>query len=128
MTEHGHVIWSELNSHDPDAAKRFFSETLGWEFESLRLADGDTYGIIKQDGHRVGGLFTLAGLEFDGVSDHWLTYVSVDDVDRRLSSAMEAGATVLRDPWSIAGVGRMAILRAPGGGVMAWMTPERVAA
>jgi uncharacterized protein len=37
---------------------------------------------------------------------------------------VHAGATVLRDPWTIPGVGRMAILRAPGGGVMAWMTPD----
>lgn len=124
MSAHGHVIWSELNSHDPEAAKSFFGETLGWKFESLPLADGGTYGIFTHGGQRVGGLFTLTGLEFEAVSDHWLTYFAVDDVDRRLSAATEAGATVLRNPWTITGVGRMAILRAPGGGVMAWMTPE----
>lgn len=124
MSAHGRVIWSELNSHDPEAAKGFFAETLGWSFEDLPLATGGSYVIITSAGQRVGGLFPLDGLEFEAVSDHWLTYFAVDDVDGRLSGAVEAGATVLRDPWTIPGVGRMAILRAPGGGVMAWMTPE----
>ena len=127
MSAHGHVIWSELNSHHPEAAKSFFSETLGWQFEAMPIEGGGSYGIIKQGDHRVGGLFTMDGLEFEAAPDHWLTYVAVDDVDGRLAGAIEAGATVLRDPWTIAGVGRVAILRAPGGGVMAWMTPERVA-
>ena len=124
MTAQGRVIWNELNSHDPEAAKSFFSETLGWAFEEIGLTDGGTYGIIKSGEHRVGGLFRLSGQEFDAVSDHWLTYFAVDDVDERLSGALEAGATILRDPWTIPGGGRMAILRAPGGGTMAWMTPE----
>ncbi len=124
MATHGHVIWSELNSHDPEAAKSFFAKTLGWAFEDMALEDGGSYGIIKNGEHRVGGLFKLDGLEFDAVPDHWLTYVAVDDVDTRLATATEAGATVLRNPWTITGVGRMAILRAPGAGVMAWMTPE----
>ena len=124
MSTHGRVIWSELNSHDPEAAKSFLAETLGWAFEDMPLAGGGTYGIIKSGEHRVGGLFRLDGQEFEAVSDHWLTYVAVDDVDSRLSGALEAGATILRNPWTIPGVGRMAILRAPGSGVMAWMTPE----
>ena len=124
MSAHGRVIWSELNSHDPEAAKSFFAETLGWDFEDLPLATGGSYAIILSGGCRVGGLFRLDGLEFEAVSDHWLTYVAVDDIDSRLTGAVHAGATVLRDPWTIPGVGRMAILRAPGGGVMAWMTPD----
>lgn len=124
MAIHGRVIWSELNSHDPEAAKSFFTETLGWSFEELPLAGGGSYGIILNGSHRVGGLFHLDGLEFEAVSDHWLTYIAVDDVERRLVQAVQAGGTVLRNPWTIPGVGRMAILRAPGGGVMAWMTPE----
>jgi uncharacterized protein len=123
MSAHGRVIWSELNSHHPEAARSFLGETLGWSFESVAIPGGGTYGIIKLGEERVGGLFTMNGLEFEAVPDHWLTYIGVDDVDGRVSAAVEAGATVLRDPWTIEGVGRVALLRGPGSGVMAWMTP-----
>ncbi len=123
MAPHGRVIWSELNTHTPEAAKAFFVTTLGWSFEGMPMEGGDTYWIIKNEGERVGGVFTMSGPPFEGVPDHWLTYIGVDDVDSRAALAAKSGGTVMRQPWTIPGVGRVAILKAAGGAVMAWMTP-----
>jgi uncharacterized protein len=47
----------------------------------------------------------------------------VDDVDARLRRAVAAGATALREPFDIPGVGRIAILRDAAGAVIGFITP-----
>ena len=123
MDWHGRVIWSELNTRDPETAKRFFATTMGWTFEPKPMGDGVIYWIAKAGDHMAGGLFNISAPVFDGVPEHWLTYLGVDDVDESVAGIAKAGGTVLRDPWTVPGVGRMALVRAPGGAVMSWMTP-----
>jgi predicted enzyme related to lactoylglutathione lyase len=72
----------------------------------------------------VGGMFEMKGPDFANVPEHWLTYIAVDDVDARLKKATDAGAKVLKEPFDIPGVGRMAVLMEPGGATVAWMTPK----
>jgi len=47
----------------------------------------------------------------------------VDDVDKRAKKATAAGASLMRPLFDIPGIGRIAILRQPGGAVVGWMTP-----
>ena len=49
--------------------------------------------------------------------------IAVDDIDARLKKAKAAGATVMREPFDVVGIGRIAILREPGGAGIGWMTP-----
>jgi uncharacterized protein len=70
----------------------------------------------------VGGLFLMSGPDFTG--EHWMPYLAVDDIDARLEKAVAAGAQILKPAHAIPGVGRMAILRQPGGGALGWITPS----
>jgi predicted enzyme related to lactoylglutathione lyase len=121
--KHGAVCWNELNVHDVERAKKFYSQTLGWSFEGMPM-DGATYWIISSQGARVGGMFEMKGPELASVPEHWLTYIGVDDVDARLEKAKAAGATICKDAFEIPGVGRMAVLQQPGGAFVAWMTSK----
>ena len=121
--QHGTVIWSELNSPDPEAAKAFYSRLMGWSFASFPMAQGD-YWIISKDGRDIGGLFPLVGPEFAGMPAHWLTYFAVDDVDAHVEEAEAAGGTIVRAPFDVAGVGRIAIVRDAEGAYMGWLTPK----
>jgi predicted enzyme related to lactoylglutathione lyase len=121
---HGEMHWNELMTHDVEKAKRFYAETVGWSFEPMSMPNG-TYWIAKMGDTYVGGLFPMSGSDFDGVPDHWMPYVAVDDVDARLKKAVAAGAQTCREPFVIPGVGRIAILREPGGAMVGWMTPPR---
>ncbi|TLG75594.1 VOC family protein [Methylocystis sp. B8] len=121
--KHGAICWNELNVHDVERAKKFYSESLGWSFEGMPMG-GFTYWIISSHGARVGGMFEMKGPEFEGVPEHWLTYIGVDDVDARVGKAKAAGATICKDAFDIPGVGRMAVLQEPGGAIVAWMTPR----
>jgi len=49
--------------------------------------------------------------------------VAVDDVDARLKRATAAGAKVIRAPFDVPTIGRIAVLREPGGAAITWMTP-----
>jgi predicted enzyme related to lactoylglutathione lyase len=123
LTPHGRFHWNELNTRDVENAKRFYADAIGWQFDAMPIPDG-TYWIAKTDGQAVGGLFEMRGAHFDGVPDHWLPYLSVDDIDARLDKAVAAGAKVARPAFDVEGVGRIAIVQEPGGAMIGWMTPE----
>jgi len=59
MWSHGHFYWNELLTRDPEAAKKFYGDTIGWTFEAMPMAGGHgTYWVAKQGDKPVAGLFT----------------------------------------------------------------------
>jgi hypothetical protein len=122
MTAHGHFHWNELVTRDVEKAKKFYGEVIGWTFEGMPMPDG-TYWVAKMGDQPVGGLFPIAGPQWDGVPEHWMAYIAVDDVDARVKKAQAAGAKVMRPAFDIQGVGRIAILTEPGGAGIGWITP-----
>jgi hypothetical protein len=67
----------------------------------------------------------MKGKHFEGVPPHWLSYIDVDEIDKRVAAAKKAGATIIRDPFDVEGVGRIAILKDAVGALIAWMTPAQ---
>ncbi len=124
-TPHGRFIWNELNTHEPEAAKRFYADTVGWSYEAMEMQP-NPYWIIKNGAETAGGIFDLNGHGLDDVPEHWMSYLAVDDVDERVERAVAAGATVIRPPFDVPGAGRIAILKQPGGAVVGWMTPAQM--
>jgi uncharacterized protein len=123
MSAHGTFHWNELMSRDVERDKRFYSETIGWNFEPMKMEDGGTYWCAIQGGQPVAGIFNISGTEFDGVAVGWMPYLAVDDVDARVAKAVKAGAQLMRPIFDVPDVGRIAILREPGGAGIGWMTP-----
>jgi predicted enzyme related to lactoylglutathione lyase len=122
MWAHGTFHWNELMTRDAEKAKAFYSKAIGWEFEAMPMTNG-TYWIAKIGDQPVGGIFPMAGAEFAGMPDQWMAYLAVDDVDARLKKATATGAKVMREPFDVPSVGRIAILQEPGGAPIGWMTP-----
>ncbi len=119
---HGTFYWNELMTWDVEQAKRFYGDTLGWTYEPMPMEDG-TYWVIKTGETTVGGMFQLTKPHFEGVPEGWMAYIAVDDVDARATKAISAGAALMRPAFDVPGVGRIAILREPGGAGIGWMTP-----
>jgi predicted enzyme related to lactoylglutathione lyase len=122
MTEHGHIHWSELNTRDPDKARSFYEQALGWRFEPMSGPPGD-YLVAHAGETPVAGIFTMQGEMFAGIPEHWFTYIAVDDVDARVAAAERLGARLRRPIFDVPCVGRIAILQEPTGAVVGWMTP-----
>ncbi len=53
-----------------------------------------------------------------------MSYLAVDDVDKRVAKAVKAGAKLMKPIFDVPGVGRIAILMQPGGAGVGWMTPK----
>jgi uncharacterized protein len=122
MTAHGAFHWNEMMTRNPKKAKDFYGKTLGWTYDDMPMGEM-TYTIIKSDGQMVGGMMEMNGPMFEGVPDHWLSYIAVDDVDKRLKKLKAEGGKVIREPWDAEGVGRIAIVSDSNGVVQGWMTP-----
>lgn len=125
---HGSFHWNELRTRDAERAKRFYEETIGWSFEASSTPDGHTYWVAMRAGKPVAGLFPLTSPQFDGVPESWMSFLAVDDVDKRVAKALEAGARLVMPIFDVPGVGRIAMLREPGGAGIGWMTPVGTAA
>ena len=123
MTEHGAVHWNELNTRDVKKARDFYKKTLGWSYDDMPMGDAGTYTIIKSGDKMIGGIMEMKGPMFDGVPENWFTYFAVDDIDKMLKKVKDAGGAVLRDPWDVPTVGRIAIIKDANGAVQGWMTP-----
>ena len=52
-----------------------------------------------------------------------MSFLAVDDVDKRVAKAVEAGAKLVMPIFDVPGVGRIAMLTEPGGAGIGWMTP-----
>lgn len=123
MWEHGQFWWNELMTRDTEKAKAFYGNTLGWTFSEMPLEGGGTYWIANLSDKPAGGIFEMKGPEFDGLSDHWFSYIAVDNIDERLELAKAHGASVTRPPFDVPGIGRIALLKDAGGAAQGWMTP-----
>jgi predicted enzyme related to lactoylglutathione lyase len=122
MTAHGHFHWNELVTRDVEKAKKFYGDTVGWTFDGMPMPDG-TYWVAKMGDAFVGGLFPISGPQWEGVPEHWMSYLAVDDVDARVKKAQATGARLMKPIFDIPGVGRIAILTEPGGAGIGWITP-----
>ena len=122
MSTHGNFHWNELMTRDAERAKAFYSSTVGWSFDAMPMPEG-TYWVAKMGDEPVGGIFPMDGQEFKGMGDRWVSYLAVDDVDARLAKATAAGAKIMKPPFDVPDVGRMAFIEEPGGAMIGWITP-----
>jgi uncharacterized protein len=121
---HGQFYWNELMTRDAERDKKFYSAAIGWSFEAMPMPDG-TYWVAKMGNDYVGGLFPLTDQKFKDVPEGWMSYLAVDDVDARVKKAQSLGATLMRPIFDVPGVGRIAILKEPGGAGIGWITPPK---
>lgn len=128
MTAHapGTFCWVELDTTDPAGAKRFYGELLGWSAVDVPVGEGMTYTLLKLRGLDAGALYGMPDAErAQGVPPHWNSYVAVADADASAAKARALGGTLLMEPFDVADVGRMAVVRDPQGAVLAVWQPGR---
>jgi|SRR4051812_30699159 predicted enzyme related to lactoylglutathione lyase len=123
MASHGHFHWNERMTRDAESIKTFYQDMIGWTFDAMKAPDGKTYWVAIMNGQPVAGIFSIDAPDFDGVSEAWMSYLAVDDVDARVAKAVKAGAKLMRPIFDVPDVGRIAILKEPGGAGIGWMTP-----
>jgi predicted enzyme related to lactoylglutathione lyase len=125
--EPGAVVWNELNTRDPNAAKEFYGAVFGWTFIDQHHEQVGTYTEIMLGEQMVGGIFDIAGVLPDEVPQNWMVYFGADDVDAVARAAADAGGQVPSPPEDMPG-GRFAIVMDPAGAVFGVLKMEEDAA
>ncbi len=123
MAGQGAFHWNELSTTDLEAAKAFYEQVIGWEFETMEMAEGGTYYIGKVDGVPVGGIMAHTDNMPEGVPSHWRAYIQVDDVDATVAAALAAGGSEIYEAFDIPGIGRIGGFYDPTGGAINVITP-----
>ena len=120
----GTFSWADLTTNDADAAKRFYGELLGWEFDDFEVPGGGVYVMARK-----GGVSVAALSEDPDQRPHWNNYVTVASVDDAAQRAEQLGATILQAPFDVVTAGRMAVVQDPTGGTLAvWETRDNIGA
>jgi predicted enzyme related to lactoylglutathione lyase len=118
QTAVGRFVWHDHSSGDPERARTFYSELLGWQIEVWKPGEFD-YPMITANGQQHGGFGTSQG----GAPPHWLGHVVVGDADAAGERAQGAGGSVVAGPMEIPEVGRMNVVRDPQGAVISAFQP-----
>jgi len=110
----GKFVWFELITADAKKAQGFYAEVLGWNTQAFPMGDS-TYEMIltgKTPDTMIGG---YGSLKKPGQPAHWISYVSVEDVDKAAKLATENGGKIIEPPYDIPTVGRTARIADPQG-------------
>lgn len=125
--DRGALIWYELMTPAPDAARTFYGEVVGWKIDDHNtVPEGgsvDYRMIMREDGGFAGGVLGLSQEMIDGgAAPGWFPYVYVPDVDATVAEVERARGK----RWMVQdtpGVGRMALVSDPWGATFYVMKP-----
>src|SRR6185503_17127296 len=116
----GTFCWVELGTSDGEAAKKFYTQLFNWDFTDHPMGPAGVYTMLTQNGKDVAALYQLTpDMTSAGVPPHWMSYVSVTSADESAAKAKELGATLMKEPFDVQDVGRMAVIQDPTGAVFA---------
>ena len=116
----GSFCWIELGTTTAGAAKDFYKQLFGWDYQDHPMGPAGVYTIIQLNGKDVGGLYELSSeMLQQGLPSHWLSYISVTNADEATAQAIAAGGSVMKEPFDVGPNGRMAVIQDPTGPVFA---------
>lgn len=108
--ETNRFCWHGCISTDTAAAKRFYTEVMGWKVETVPM--GDSTATFFTAGGKM--LAHLMEPPMPGVPSHWSNYLRVDDVDACAAKAVANGGKQLV-PGTDIPPGRFSTITTPSG-------------
>lgn len=112
----GRFVWHDLVTPDIEKARKYYADLVGWTYKDFDMGPGGTYTMIHAGDTEWGGFMQLDPER--GAPPHWISYVTVADVDAAAAKAQELGGTVLVPAMDIPTVGRFAVISSPTGAAL----------
>lgn len=125
MPKHGEFCWTEIAVNNLEACKSFYTNVFGWEMPESKVNVGMVYQEFNlPDQFPMGGMYEISKEMFgeELPPPHYLSYISVDNVDEITSRAYDLGAKIIKEPMDIPNTGRFSIIEDPSGGMIAFIT------
>jgi len=111
-TEPQRVGWNELNSSDPDAARRFYGDRFGWSSDDfMPMGDMGEYRFWMHHGVRLGAVCGLMGQ----AHSKWRFYFRVPSIAEAKATVEAQGGTITNGPHEVPGGDHVVIGTDPQG-------------
>lgn len=115
----GSVRWVELHSKQIEADLAWLSATFGFGANKVDVPRG-AYFVLEHGGVPRGGALASRSEEDPPM---WLPWIQVSSADEALERAQQHGGRGVTPPMDVPGVGRVAIMADPTGGVLGVIAP-----
>lgn len=123
----GTFSWVDLSTTDQEAAKGFYADVFGWEYDDRDMGEGAVYSMATVGGSAVAAISGMP--PGDEGPPRWSNYVTVEDAAAIAARASELGGAVAAEVFDVFDAGRMAVLQDPAGAFfMAWEPRETIGA
>jgi predicted enzyme related to lactoylglutathione lyase len=115
-------IWYDLMTRDAAASNSFYAHVVGWNVET-DATSGPNYNILKAGAESVGGIMAMPPDSGPSMPPFWSGYIYSADVDATAKKVAKLGGQVCREPVTIPGIIRFAVLADMHGAFFNVMTP-----
>jgi uncharacterized protein len=120
--EPGTINWAEVQTRERAVAQPFYEKVFGYETDSMAVPGGAReYVLFKAAGRPVAGLIEIQP-DWGDVPSNWAVVFEVADCDATVAKVKELGGSVIREPHTLEGVGRFAVVADPWGAVFQVIT------
>lgn len=116
----GHPCWIDLSTSDPDAARAFYGELLGWSSEVGGEEHGGYITFRRGDDLMAGAMPSDAS---GAAPDTWSVYLAVEDAAATVAAAEAAGAQIVMPAMAVPEMGTMAAIVDVGGAPLGLWQP-----
>lgn len=120
----GDFVWYDLLTTDTAAAIAFYGRVVGWSTQDFPGGKGHYTMWVGSQGP-LGGVMTLPDeVAKMGAPPHWMSNVTVADLDASVAKVKALGGRVYKEPEAIPTVGRFAVIGDPQGGALSLFQME----
>lgn len=120
LREPGALVWAEVNTRAPEAARDFYTALGGLQATATEGAP-TTYFTLSRDGGPVAGVLGMDEA-WAGIPPHWMSYFQTADIDAACATVRAAGGAVPYGPFPTP-FGRVAVCRDPQGAHFSLLQP-----
>lgn len=118
----GQICWNELNANDLEAAKKFYSEVMGWTSQDM---PDYQYTLFLNDGVPVAGYMDISFIaDGEQIPPNWFVYLTVANMDEALEKVNSNGGAVMKEPFHVDNMGTIAIVVDAAKAVVGLVEPD----
>ncbi len=104
----GRVVHFEINSDNPEVARRFYKKVFGWEI--TKWEDSSEYWLVKTGEEAESGID--GAIKFrKSASEKIVNTINVESIDESLERVVDCGGTIMHQKAAVPGVGYTAYFK-----------------
>jgi predicted enzyme related to lactoylglutathione lyase len=117
----GKFVWFDLFTHDLHSTSLFYESLFSWSFKETSSTEKIVKTILR-DGVPIANAVYIKQKDPKVNASRWLSYISVEDVDRAAKLSVKNKGSVYLQPRDLKNRGRVAVVNDPQGAIFGLVT------